>query len=1075
MANKHRLFSLMILFTFIASPLLTMSVVAPASEHQESIVFPSETRHLVDGALVYLADNPDKMHMYDLTPAPAGSIAVIAQMDELAPEHTRSVEQLGGIVTESWERFDALAITIPLTILPSLTSLPGLTWLEPAVTYFPLLDESVPAIGADRVWSGFGIRGEGMTIAIVDTGIDGNHESLDDLDDDPETDDPKVIGFYDARSGQRGEKDPIDAHGHGSHCSGIAAGTGGPDGTYKGVAPQAYLVGVLVGDGGGIAMADLLDGIDWVITNKDRFSIDVMSMSLGGVLVIPGATNDGSSAASQAADDAVEAGIVTIIAVGNGNLQVAAHAGSVSAPADSFRAITVGSVNNNGNRAISSSRGPTGDGRIKPDVMAPGVGITSVDRNTGNGYTAMSGTSMACPHAAGLAALMLQADPDLAPDDMVGPIKQIMHETSRHEWGDQPDPPELYSPNNQYGWGTVDSPGAVARSLNLLSGTLESRDGDSIIQAMGSEGYSIGFTYTKSEYTYQGENGDSHNPPTGTEAPDSVYLEARLPSSWPEPSDLSADPMPGTGLTATVEPAPLAVYESNNEWVISAWFNYSGDVAEGELVQSYPALNFFVNAPATAESIDLDGSFFLNGIPGETSVEPITVVSDPPDLTVFISVNETKPYEGNPVNVTMNIQNNGEGYSASGDLVLTALPSDGSDGIPIEAWSLPSIAPDSMFDLYYDWNTTGFERRYDLQVVIDNVEPDETSTSNNEDSIRVVVKEKVDVPDENSVPNVEIDFPGDGATLEDLVLITGTASDADEDDTLDVEIRILPDEWQSVDDLTDGDWSHGWDTTDVPNGEYTIEARAYDGEDFSDISSITVTVENEGANTIPTAEIEASTVEVLTDETVTFDGSGSSDDGEVVSYFFDFGDGEDSGWQSESEASHSYSYADNYTVTLTVEDDEGASSTNTAEVIIQVTEPAEGQNVAPTAKITNPSDGAIFQSNLQIQFVGSKSKDPDRDPLTFLWTSDIQGPIGTDENVLAVLVPGNHTIILTVNDGNGGEHSDIVRITVTLFVEDDGGGKSGEDENFIPGFMVVEGLIALCGAVVMVGLRGRYR
>jgi subtilisin family serine protease len=1071
MVDKHRVFSLVIMFTLIASPVMALSAIAPANDDPSPGGFPTPTRHLVDGSLVYLAANPEEMSLYDLTPAPEGSIGVIAQVDSLTTEHDTYTTSIGGQVTDRWERFDALAITIPLTSLSELTFMPGLVWLEPAVTYFPLLDESVPAIGADQVWSDFGLRGEGMTIAIVDTGIDANHESLDDLDDDPETDDPKVIGFYDARSGQRGEKEPIDAHGHGSHCSGIAAGTGGPDGTYRGVAPQAYLVGVLVGDGSGIAMADLLDGMDWVITNKDRFSIDVMSMSLGGVLVIPGATNDGSSAASQAADTAVEAGIVTTIAVGNGNLQVAAHAGSVSAPADSFRAITVGSVNNNGNRATSSSRGPTGDGRLKPDVMAPGVGITSVDRNTGNGYTQMSGTSMACPHAAGLAALILQADPMLAPDDVVGPIKQVMHETSRHEWGDQPDPPELYSPNNQYGWGTVDSVGAVARALDLHTTSLTSRDGDTVIPAVASEGYTIGFTYTKSEYTYQGENGDSHNPPTGTDAPDSVYLEAWYPSSWPEPTDLSADPRTGNGLTATVEPSPLEVIEEDGMWIIGAWFNYTGDVAEGQLIRSYPELNFFVNAPTTAQSIDILGYSHLNGIPGENRSVPLTVTTDPPDIVVQLNVNKPGPEEGDIVNVTLAVKNIGNGYSTAGNLSLSVFPDSRADGILLSAWPLPTIAPDTTHFENFDWNTTGFEGEFDLRGRVKDVEPEETDDANNEDLLAITVHEREPDPEDNIPPTVTIDSPQDSSMVEGTITITGTTDDADGDEILSVEIRINPDSWSEVDDLLDGEWTHTWDTTSYPNGEYTIELRSFDGIDLSDLTSITVTVENEGANSLPSAELDSSSFDILTGETVTFDGSDSSDDQEVVSYFFDFGDGDDSGWQTEDTVDHSYSYEGNFTITLTVEDDEGARSTNSAEVTIQVTEPEEGENVPPTAVISIPREGAIFLSDSQVMLVGTDSYDPDRDDLTYTWSSSLQGWLGTDATLFISLNPGNHTITLVVSDGKGGEHRDTVKITIADV--DEGGSTSDDDESFIPGFGIIGLLGAVVAAVVIASLKRR--
>ena len=1047
MAYKQRLCSLGILMIFLMSQLMAASANAPDTSLNDSIGLPTDTADQIDGALVFLASDPERMYEYDITRAPEGYINVIAQVEDLNAGHTEYAENLGGRVTDSWERFDALAITIPLPALPALTYLPGLVWLEPHLLYFPLLDESVPAIRADMVWSEFGLRGENTTIAIVDTGIDAQHESLDDLDDDPGTDDPKVIGFYDARSGQRGEKEPLDAHGHGSHCSGIAAGTGGPDGTYVGVAPQAYLVGVLVGDGSGIAMADLLDGIDWVIANKDRFSIDVMSMSLGGVFVIPGATNDGSSAASQAADVAVEAGIVTTIAVGNGNLQVAAHAGSVSAPADSFRAITVGSVNNNGVRAISSSRGPTGDGRIKPDVMAPGVGIMSVDRNTGNGYTSMSGTSMACPHVAGLAALMLQGNPSLSPDDVVGPIKQYMHETSRHEWGDQPDPPEPYSPNNQYGWGTVDSLGAAARVLDLRTGDIGSADGDAVIQALDQERYVINFTYTKTEFTYQGENGDSHNPPTGSDAPDTVYIEARLPAAWPEPTNATGNAFPGPGLTATIDPDPLVVTEEDGEWVIGATFSYSGDVSEGETILSFPTLEFLIHAPANSTMGLLRGNFTLNNVTGDTKEEMITVIADPPDLVVTIDADDVRPTEGDLVNFTAEVKNIGQGISLTGKLRLMKNPKDRAGGELLREWTLASLRPDEVLTEVFQWNTTDQGGEYDIVASLEQVIPkeEEEDEENNYDLLSIRVKEKEPDPEENFPPGLKIEHPSDGARLAGVVTIEGTAFDADAEDVLETEVRFLSGNWMKA--QGSDTWSFEWDTTDVANGDYTIQARAFDGKDYSGIQEITVTVENEGENAKPTANLDASSLEVLVDETVDLDGSGSGDDGEVVSYLFDFGDGEDSGWQSSSSASHSYASAGEYTATLTVEDDQGERSTNTAELMITVTEPqGEEENLAPTAVITYPGEGLVFSQGDQIMLIGRDSHDPDGDELNFTWHTDIQGILGYGETVQTDFLPGEHVLSLRVEDGNGGEHTTSVRITVLPAKGDGDGGDGGSGD-----------------------------
>lgn len=131
----------------------------------------------------------------------------------------------------------------------SLARLAGVRWVEADLPIATCLDTSVPAVGIDTARETYRVDGRGATIAIIDTGIDAGHQGLDDLDDDPATDDPKVVAFYDAASDFDNTGDlsnPYDLDGHGTHVAGIAAGTGAPDGTYVGVAPGATLVGVRI-------------------------------------------------------------------------------------------------------------------------------------------------------------------------------------------------------------------------------------------------------------------------------------------------------------------------------------------------------------------------------------------------------------------------------------------------------------------------------------------------------------------------------------------------------------------------------------------------------------------------------------------------------------------------------------------------------------------------------------------------------------------------------------------------------------------------------------------------------------
>ncbi len=240
-----------------------------------------------------------------------------------------------------------------------------------------------------------GYDGSGVTIAIVDTGIDKTHPDLDDLDNNPATNDPKVIkeaSFVDFDNDGVNDTSPMDQHGHGTHVAGIAAGNG----LLKGVAPQARLMNARVLDAfGGAQFSWIMNGVNWAVTN----GADVISMSLGG---FPGSLEP-------LLDDAVNAawenGVMVVIAAGNsGPIE-----GTVSSPGLASRAITVGASDLYDAVTSFSSRGPSPNGIVDPDIVAPGDGILSTVLF--GQYMVASGTSMATPAVAGGLALLLQAKP----------------------------------------------------------------------------------------------------------------------------------------------------------------------------------------------------------------------------------------------------------------------------------------------------------------------------------------------------------------------------------------------------------------------------------------------------------------------------------------------------------------------------------------------------------------------------------------------------------------------------------------------------------------------------------------
>jgi serine protease AprX len=186
-----------------------------------------------------------------------GTLPIIVDFDH-TPD-SADVQMLSETVDYEHEWYlpgiDAVAGRIPVSLLEETTSLPGVVMLELDGVMTVQNGDAVTLHGVDTAWANTGYDGSGTTVAIIDTGIDGAHASLDDQDDDPETNDPKVIAFYDPVNNPSltngTEVFPYDDQGHGSHCAGTTAGTGAPTYENPGMAPQAKLVGVKVLDSGG--------------------------------------------------------------------------------------------------------------------------------------------------------------------------------------------------------------------------------------------------------------------------------------------------------------------------------------------------------------------------------------------------------------------------------------------------------------------------------------------------------------------------------------------------------------------------------------------------------------------------------------------------------------------------------------------------------------------------------------------------------------------------------------------------------------------------------------------------------
>ena len=991
---------------------------------EESFDIPSENIDLVDKRLELVYLDPTRSSELGLSPAPEGKINLVAQVVSLGAIHHAFIEDLGGEITSSFERFNTICFLIDVSKVPAVTYLPDLTWLEADVLFYPTLDNSVDSIGTSDIWNNFGLKGEGTTIAILDTGVDFEHESLDDLDDISSTYDPKIaidsngmLGFYNANTDKEyPDEQPHDSGSHGTHCAGIAAGTGGSSGQYAGVAPQANVVGVIALDGGSGDEGDLLRAVDWTIQNKDRFSIDVMSLSLGGPVVIPGATNNGGSSISQALDVAVEAGIVTVVAIGNGNLGIAAHPASVSYPGDSVKAITVGSVNDDHSREIYSSRGPTGDGRLKPDVMAPGGAIMSAQANSGDGYVSYSGTSMATPHVAGVAALMIQANPGVSSTSSTDYVKQILRETSDHKVPLDVDCGEIYSPNNCYGWGTVELVGAVSRSINLESADLSGETG---IQSETSETFEASMTYTKTEYTNRGKDGGTiNNFIQGNDLPDNVKILATYSSDWPKPDTFFLDSGEGSGISS--ENSMSSVFEENGKWLLEANFNFTGAVSPGSSIDSFPRFQFDIKAPDFNEAIPLTVFYSINDMFGDTKNFTIASFTDLPDLFIEEVIVSDNILEGEVVPITARVVNQGLGPAR--DYQLNFYNNEELFGsVRVE----DRLNSDEAFNVEIDWVAVKGDNELSIEIV--SVVPQDNIESNNYFSFDVIVSEFVD----NQLPMVFINEPDQNEIVSGIVVVKGSASDNVNLEY--VEVRLLPNDWERANGFENWVWS--WNSSDDLNGRYTIEARSFDGYNYSSVFSVDVEVTNEGSNRRPTAYLTSNYNEVYVGDNVIFSGNGSTDDSQVMQYQFSFGDGRQTDWKETSWVEYYFEETGEFEVILNVEDDEGARSSSGDSIMILVND--KPVNSPPISKIFSPNSGDEFRSDESIQFSAQGSNDLDGDLLEFTWYSSLDGEILQTSNTvgIAILSQGTHVITLKVVDSKGAFSEQSVQIVVSLSEE----------------------------------------
>ncbi len=291
-----------------------------------------------------------------------------------------------------------------------------------------------------------GILGEHVGIAVVDTGITPH----------PDFSTPKKnpVLFLDFLKHRRS---PYDDNGHGTHICGILAGSGAAShGTLSGMAPKSSLIVLKVlnsmGNGN---IEDVLPALDWILLHHREWNIRILNISIG---CTTGKYFSESSILVKKVEQLWQAGIVVVAAAGNNGPKPQ----SIGAPANSRKIITVGASDDDGRSSYRfglipnySGRGPTRECIQKPDLVAPGTGITSCNyrfsyTNPASMYAKKSGTSMSAPIVSGAIALLLSVAGELRPVE----VKMLLRESAK----------DLGYPRNRQGWGMLD----VEKMLQLV-------------------------------------------------------------------------------------------------------------------------------------------------------------------------------------------------------------------------------------------------------------------------------------------------------------------------------------------------------------------------------------------------------------------------------------------------------------------------------------------------------------------------------------------------------------------------------------------------------------------------------
>jgi subtilisin family serine protease len=438
---------------------------------------------------------------------------------------------------------DGLSVVVPRRQVAGLARLPGVARVYPSVEYHASLDQSVPLIKAPQLWGpARATAGQGIKIGIIDDGVDQAHPFFSPTGFTMPAGFPKgntayttakVIvarAFPPPGATWKYASRPFDPSmsEHATHVAGIAAGdynttqrSGQP---VSGVAPRAYIGNYKVltvptpevGLNGN--SPEIVKGIDAAVAD----GMNVINLSLGEAEI-----DLDRDIVVKAIDAAADAGVVPAIAAGNDFGEFGY--GSIDSPGDAPKAITAAAVTKDGVIADFSSAGPSGiDLGFKPDVSAPGVNIYS---SVPSGWDSFSGTSMASPHVAGGAALLLERHPTWTPAE----VKSALVLTGHPVWKDSTHRQEVLP--TREGGGLIDleaadTPLVFAAPSDVSFGYIHPGGSASVPISLTDAGGGAGPWAVNVLYAPGGAGGATVSAPAGVRSlPGSITLHATVPSS----------------------------------------------------------------------------------------------------------------------------------------------------------------------------------------------------------------------------------------------------------------------------------------------------------------------------------------------------------------------------------------------------------------------------------------------------------------------------------------------------------------------------------------------------------------